>query len=65
MSVYNAGLQGSQVVGGYLYDWVGFTWLVFVSAITTALVLVMVPYLRVPEIEARARAQATASAGAA
>jgi MFS family permease len=65
MSVYNAGLQGSQVVGGYLYDWVGFTWLVFVSAISTALVLVLVPYLRVPEIEARARAQATASTGAA
>ena len=65
MSVYNAGLQGSQVVGGYLYDWVGFTRLVFISAISTALVLVLVPYLRVREIEARARAQAAASAGAA
>jgi MFS family permease len=56
MSVYNAGQQGSQVVGGYLYDWVGFTPLVFISAITTALVLVMVPWLRVGDIEARARA---------
>jgi predicted MFS family arabinose efflux permease len=65
MSVYNAGQQGSQVAGGYLYDWVGFTRLVFISAISTALVLVLVPSLRVREIEARARAQATASAGAA
>ena len=59
MSVYNGGQQGSQVVGGYLYDWLGFTPLVFISAITTALVLVMVPWLRVGEIEARARAAAT------
>ena len=58
MAVYNGGQQGSQVVGGYLYDWVGFTPLVFISAITTALVLVMVPWLRVGRIEARARAAA-------
>ena len=58
MAVYNGGQQGSQVAGGYLYDWVGFTPLVFISAITTALVLVMVPWLRVGRIEARARAAA-------
>ena len=58
MSVYNAGQQGSQIVGGYLYDWLGFTPLVLISAITTALVLVMVPWLRVAQIEARARAAA-------
>jgi MFS family permease len=58
MSVYNGGQQGSQVVGGYLYDWVGFTPLVFISATATALVLIMVPWLRVGDIEARARAAA-------
>jgi MFS family permease len=65
MSVYNAGQQGSQVVGGYLYDWLGFTPLVFISAGATALVLVMVPWLRIPEIEARARLAASAPAPAA
>jgi MFS family permease len=65
MSVYNAGQQGSQVVGGYLYDWVGFTRLVLISAGTTALMLIMVPWLRVRDIEAQARAQAIVSAGAA
>jgi hypothetical protein len=58
MSVYNAGQQGSQVVGGYLYDWYGFTPLVLVSAGATALILLIVPYLRVSEIEARAQAAA-------
>jgi predicted MFS family arabinose efflux permease len=58
MSVYNAGMQGSQVVGGYLYDALGFTPLVLISAAATALILVMVPVLRVSEIEARARAAA-------
>jgi predicted MFS family arabinose efflux permease len=60
MSVYNAGQQGSQVVGGYLYDWFGFTPLVFISAVATALVLVMVPWLHIAAIEARARATAAA-----
>jgi predicted MFS family arabinose efflux permease len=58
MSVYNFGQQGSQVVGGYLYDWLGFTPLVFISAGATALVLVMVPWLDIRAIEARARAEA-------
>jgi MFS family permease len=56
MSVYNAGQQGSQVVGGYLYDWFGFTPLVFISAFATALVLIMVPWLNIAAIEAKARA---------
>ena len=64
MSVYNFAQQGSQVVGGYLYDWIGFTRLVFISAVATALVLVMVPWLRIGELEARARAEARAQAPA-
>ena len=55
MSVYNAGLQGSRIVGGHLYPHVGFDGLVYISAATTALVLVIVPWLRVGAIEARAR----------
>ena len=31
MSVYNAGIQGSQWTGGHLYDFVGFEWLVLIS----------------------------------
>ena len=61
MSIYNAGQQGSQVVGGYLYDWLGFTPLIFISAAATALVLLMLPWLGVAEIEARARATAAAT----
>jgi MFS family permease len=60
MAVYNAGMQGSQVVGGYLYDWYGFTPLVFISAFATALVLIMVPWLNIAAIETQARATAAA-----
>lgn len=56
MSVYNGGVQGSQVVGGYLYDWLGYTTLIFISAGFTALVWFLVPLVKVDEIEARARA---------
>ena len=62
MSIYTGGQQGSQVVGGYLYDWVGFTPLIFISAGATALVLFMLPWLPVREIEERARAAAAANA---
>ena len=60
MSVYNAGQQGSQVVGGYLYDWLGYTPLVFISAAATGVILVMVPWLHIDTLEARARAVADA-----
>jgi len=56
MSVYNGGTQGSQVVGGHLYDWVGYTWLIAVSAGFTALCWLLVPFVGIDEIEARARA---------
>jgi predicted MFS family arabinose efflux permease len=54
MSVYNAGVQGSQVIGGYLYDWIGYVPLVLVSAGATALTLLLVPLVRIGRIEARA-----------
>jgi MFS family permease len=60
MSVYNAAQQGSQVVGGYLYDQVGFARLVWISAIATALVLLLIPFVRIGELEARTRVPAEA-----
>jgi predicted MFS family arabinose efflux permease len=56
MSVFNAGTQGSQIVGGYLYDWVGLTPLIFISAATTALAWLLVPLVNIDAIEARAKA---------
>jgi MFS family permease len=56
MSVYNLAIQLSTNVGARLYDRIGFTGLVFVSAIMTALAYVLVPWVRLDAIEARARA---------
>ena len=60
MSVYNAAQQGSYVVGGYLYDGLGFTRLVWISASCTALVLLLVPFVRIGALEARTRVPAEA-----
>jgi len=51
MSVYNLGAQGSQVVGGYLYDWLGFTPLVLIGAVMTALAWPLIPVIRIEAIE--------------
>ncbi|HET7344209.1 MAG TPA: MFS transporter [Methylomirabilota bacterium] len=56
MSVYNLGVQGSQVTGGYLYDYIGYTPLVLISAAMTAAAWLLVPLVNVPDIERRARA---------
>ena len=58
MSVFNGGAQGSQVAGGYLYDWLGYTPLVLISAAMTLLAFPLVPLVRVERIEAGARAEA-------
>jgi predicted MFS family arabinose efflux permease len=58
MSVYNGGTQGSQVTGGYLYDWLGYNRLVLIAAAMTALAWVLVPFVHIDRIEARARAEA-------
>ena len=55
MSIYNAGMQGSQWAGGHLYDAIGFERLVLVSAFTTALTWLLVPLVHIEAIEARAR----------
>jgi predicted MFS family arabinose efflux permease len=58
MSVYNLGVRGSHITGGYLYDWAGFTTLVWISAAMTALTWLLVPLIRIDRIEAKARAEA-------
>jgi len=49
MSVMNLGTTGAQWVGGYLYDWVGLSWLIAISAATTAACWLLVPWVRVPD----------------
>jgi MFS family permease len=58
MSVYNGAVQISQVTGGWLYDLVGFTNLILISAAFTALCWVLVPLLRTEELEAQPGAAA-------
>ena len=62
MSVYNAGQQLSQNVGARLYESLGFTPLVLISAATTALCWVLVPLLDVKRLEAQAHLEARVSA---
>jgi predicted MFS family arabinose efflux permease len=45
----NLGTTGGQWVGGYLYDWVGLSWLIAISAATTAACWLLVPWVRVPD----------------
>jgi len=51
MSVYNGAVQVSQITGGWLYDQVGFTLLIFISAGFTALCWLLVPLLKLEELE--------------
>jgi MFS family permease len=65
MSVFNGGAQGSQVVGGFLYDTLGYTPLILISAAASALVWPLIPLVRVDEIEVQARAAPDETTGAA
>jgi len=56
-SVYNLGAQGSQVVGGYVYEWTSYGTLVWISAAMTGAAYFLVPLVNIPAIEARARAE--------
>jgi MFS family permease len=64
MSVYNGGTQLSQNVGARLYDALGYTPLVLISAALTAAAWLLVPLVRIDRIEARAREEAEARAAA-
>ena len=55
MSVYNGSTQLSTNAGGRLYDALGFTPLVLISTVTTALVWLLVPLVRIERIERAAR----------
>lgn len=62
MSVYNAGVQGSQIVGGYLYDALGYQTLVVISAAATALTFALLPFVDIAAIDRRAHAATSAAA---
>jgi MFS family permease len=51
MSVYNGAVQLSQITGGWLYDQLGFTRLVLISAAFTALCWLLVPLVNLAELE--------------
>jgi MFS family permease len=51
MSVYNGAVQLSQITGGWLYDQLGFTQLIFISAAFTALCWLLVPLLKLEKLE--------------
>lgn len=51
MSVYNGAVQLSQITGGWLYDQMGFTRLIFISAAFTALCWLLVPLLKLDELQ--------------
>ena len=60
MSVYNGAVQLSQITGGWLYDQLGLTRLIFISAAFTALCWLLVPLLKFEELEPRPREEAFA-----
>jgi MFS family permease len=67
MSVFNAGNQASRYVGAELYTHLGghargYHRLVLISAAATALVWLLVPFVRIERIETKARAAADPSA---
>ena len=64
MSVYNAGIQGSQWTGGHLFDSVGFERLVLISTAATLLTFILVPFVHVDRIEASSTAAAAAAEAA-
>ena len=51
MSILNLGTFLSGIVGGKLYDLVGYNWLVVISGVTTLLCLPLIPYLKVAHEE--------------
>jgi predicted MFS family arabinose efflux permease len=61
MSVYNGAVQLSQITGGWLYDQLGFTRLIFISAAFTALCWFLVPLLKLEELERGRKEEALVS----
>jgi len=63
MSVSNGGSQASNIVGGYLYDSLGYTPLILISTGMSALAWVLVPLVRIDRIEAKAREETPRAPG--
>ena len=63
MSIYNGAVQLSQITGGWLYDQLGFTRLILISAVFTALCWLLVPFLKLEELEATRGEEAPANRG--
>jgi MFS family permease len=61
MSIYNGAVQISQITGGWLYDRLGFTRLILISAAFTALCWLLVPLLKFEELEASRGEEAPAN----
>jgi MFS family permease len=61
MSIYNGAVQLSQITGGWLYDRLGFTRLILISAAFTALCWLLVPLLKLEELEPARDKEAPAS----
>jgi MFS family permease len=61
MSIYNGAVQLSQIIGGWLYDRLGFTRLILISAAFTALCWLLVPLLKLEELEPAGEKEALAS----
>jgi MFS family permease len=57
MSVSNLGTTGSAWLGGWLYDLVGLSWLIAISAAATAACWLLVPWVRVESLAAPAPAE--------
>jgi predicted MFS family arabinose efflux permease len=49
MSVYNAGMKLSRVLGDYIYDELGYTALIMISAAAMAVLWIILPLLKLPE----------------
>jgi predicted MFS family arabinose efflux permease len=60
MSIYNGSVQLSQITGGWLYDRLGFTLLIFISAAFTALCWFLVPLLKLEELAPREESEEAA-----
>jgi len=61
MSIFNLGVKGSAIMGGWLYDAVGYNWLVLISAAFTAAAWLLVPLVRIDELEPRAEPEGAVS----
>ena len=61
MSVHNLGMRSAEWTGANLYDWVGYTPLVLISAAFTAAAWLLVPLVPIDAIQAAAQESARSS----